>query len=131
MPKYAKFLNEVLSNKMKLVDNEKVMFIEECIAILQRKLPSMLKDLGSFTIPCTIGDYDFDKVLCDLGASVNLMSLSIFRKLEIGEMKPTTISLQLADRFIKHPRGIIEDVMVKVDKYIFQTDFIILDMEED
>ncbi|KAL5569891.1 hypothetical protein UlMin_026466 [Ulmus minor] len=117
MPKYAKFLKEVLSNKRRLEVNEKVMLTEE--------YP------GSFTIPCTIGDFEFDKVLCDLGASNNLMPLSIFRKLGLGEVKPTTVSLQLADRSIKHPRGIIEDVLVKVDKFIFPADFIVLDMEED
>ncbi|KAL5580496.1 hypothetical protein UlMin_012938 [Ulmus minor] len=117
MPKYAKFLKEVLSNKRRLEANEKVMLTEE--------YP------GSFTIPCTIGDFEFDKVLCDLGASINLMPLSIFRKLGLGEVKPTTVSLQLADRSIKHPRGIIEDVLVKVDKFIFPADFIVLDMEED
>ncbi|KAL5541132.1 hypothetical protein UlMin_044349 [Ulmus minor] len=131
MPKYAKFLKEVLSNKRRLEGNEKVMLTEECSAILQRKLPQKLKDPGSFTIPCTIGDFKFDKVLCDLGASINLMPLSIFRKLGLGEVKPTTVTLQLADRSIKHPRGIIEDVLVKVDKFIFPADFIVLDMEED
>ncbi|KAL5565150.1 hypothetical protein UlMin_028314 [Ulmus minor] len=131
MPKYAKFLKEVLSNKRRLEGNEKVMLTEECSAILQRKLPQKLKDPGSFTIPCTIGDFEFDKVLCDLGASINLMPLSIFRKLGLGEVKPTTVTLQLADRSIKHPRGIIEDVLVKVDKFIFPADFIVLDMEED
>ena len=103
------------------------MLTEECSVILQRKLPPKLKDLGSFTI----GDFNFDKVLCDLGASINLMPLSIFRKLGLGEVKPTTVSLQLADRSIKHPRGIIEDVLVKVDKFVFPTNFIVLDMEED
>ncbi|KAL6315159.1 hypothetical protein AAG906_037391 [Vitis piasezkii] len=112
MPKYAKFLKEVLSNKRKLVDNEKVMLTEECNTILQRKLPPKLKDPRSFTIPCTIGDFDFDKVLCDLGANVNMLSLSIFKKLELKEVKPTMVSLKLADRSIKHPRGIIEDVLV-------------------
>ncbi|KAL5549738.1 hypothetical protein UlMin_004969 [Ulmus minor] len=131
MPKYANFLKEVLSNKRRLEGNEKVMLTEECSAILQRKLPQKLKDPGSFTIPCTIGDFEFDKVLCDLGASINLMPLSIFRKLGLGEVKPTTVTLQLADRSIKHPRGIIEDVLVKVDKFIFPADFIVLDMEED
>ena len=131
MPKYAKFLKEVLSNKRKLEDNEKVMLTEECSAILQRKLLPKLKDPGSFTILFTIGDFKFDRVLCDLGASINLMPLSIFRKLGLGEVKPTTVSLQLADRSIKHPRGIIEDVLVKVDKFIFPADFIVLDMEED
>ncbi|KAL5560436.1 hypothetical protein UlMin_036647 [Ulmus minor] len=131
MPKYAKFLKEVLSNKRRLEGNEKVMLTEECSAILQRKLPQKLKDPGSFTIPYTIGDFEFDKVLCDLGASINLMPLSIFRKLGLGEVKPTTVTLQLADRCIKHPRGIIEDVLVKVDKFIFPAHFIVLDMEED
>ncbi|KAL5556754.1 hypothetical protein UlMin_038990 [Ulmus minor] len=107
MPKYAKFLKEVLSNKRRLEGNEKVMLTEECSAILQRKLPQKLKDPGSFTIPCTIGDFEFDRV------------------------KPTMVTLQLADRSIKHPRGIIEDVLVKVDKFIFPADFIVLDMEED
>lgn len=92
MPKYVKFLKEVLSNKRKLEANEKVMLTEECSAILQRKLTPKLKDPGSFAIPCTIGDFNFDKFLCDLGASINLMPLSIFRKLGLGEVKPTTVS---------------------------------------
>ncbi|GLU07084.1 hypothetical protein SLE2022_240580 [Rubroshorea leprosula] len=131
MPSYAKFLKEILSNKRKLEEYETVKLTEECSAILQNKLPPKLKDPGSFTIPCTIGNCHFDKVLCDLGASINLMPFSIFRKLGLGEVKATTVSLQLADRSIKHPRGIIEDVLVKVDKFIFPADFIVLDMEED
>ncbi|GKV44659.1 hypothetical protein SLEP1_g51821 [Rubroshorea leprosula] len=131
MPSYAKFLKEILSNKRKLEEYETVKLTEECSAILQNKLPPKLKDPGSFTIPCTIGNCHFDKVLCDLGASINLMPFSIFRKLGLGEAKATTVSLQLADRSIKHPRGIIEYVLVKVDKFIFLADFIVLDMEED
>jgi hypothetical protein len=73
----------------------------------------------------------FEKALCDLGASINLMPLFIFKKLGLGEAKPTTVTLQLADKSLKHPRGIIEDVLVKVGKFIFSVDFIILDMEED
>ena len=131
MLKYAKFLKEVLSNKRKLVDNEKVMLTKECNAILQRKLPPKLKNPRSFTIHCTIGDFDFHKVLCDLGKSVNLMPLSIFWKLGQGEVKPTMVCLQLVDRSIKHLRGIIEDVLIKVDKFIFPANFFVLDMEED
>ena len=107
-----------------------MMLTEEYSTILQRKLPPKLKDLRSFIIPCTIGDFDFDKVLCDLGANVNMLSLSIFKKLELKEVKPTMVSLKLADRSIKHPRGIIEDVLVKVDKFIFSADFIVLDMKK-
>ncbi|KAL5574623.1 hypothetical protein UlMin_016322 [Ulmus minor] len=93
MPKYAKFMKEILSKKRKLGDYEIVMLNEECSAILQRKLPQKLKDPGSFTIPCTIGSCNFDKVLCDLGAGINLMPLSVFGKLGLGEVKPTSISL--------------------------------------
>ncbi|XP_073030622.1 uncharacterized protein [Primulina eburnea] len=131
MPSYVKFLKEILSNKRKLVDFETVKLSEECSAILQNKLPPKLKDPGSFSIPCTIGTSNFNKALCDLGASINLMPYSCFEKLEIGEVKPTTISLQLADRSIKYPRGVVEDVLVKVDKFIFPVDFVVLDMEED
>ncbi|WP_217833218.1 retropepsin-like aspartic protease, partial [Picosynechococcus sp. PCC 7002] len=74
---------------------------------------------------------DVGQALCDLGDSINLMPLSIFRKLGIGEARPTTVTLQLADRSIKHPEGKIEDVLVKVDKFIFPADFIILDYEAD
>ena len=90
-----------------------------------------MKDPGSFTIPCTIGDSTFDKALCDLGVSINLMMLSVFKKLGLGEVKLTTISLQMADRSLTFPRGIVKDVFVKVDKFIFLVDFVVLDIEED
>ena len=70
-----------------------MMLTEECSTILQRKLPPKLKNPRSFIIPCTIGDFDFDKLLCDLGANVNLMPLFIFKKLELGEVKSTTVCL--------------------------------------
>ena len=104
---------------------------EKCSAILQRKLPQKLKDPGSFTIPNKIGNSIFKRALCDLGANINLMSLSIFKRLGLGEARPSTITLQLADRSLKHPRGVIEDVLVKVDKFTFLADFIMLDMKED
>ena len=131
MPSYVKFMKDILSQKRRLADFETVNLTEECNAILQRKLPQKLKDPGSFTIPCTIGNGIFERALCDLGASFNLMLLSIFKRLGLGEARPTTVTLQLADRSLKHPRGIIEDVLVKVDKFIFPEDFIVLDMEED
>ncbi|KAJ9135078.1 hypothetical protein P3X46_032297 [Hevea brasiliensis] len=97
MPSYAKFLKEILSKKRKLEDYGTVALTEEYSAILQNKLPPKLKDPGSFSISCIISNKKIDKALCDLGASVSLMPLSICKKLEIGELKPTTISLQLAD----------------------------------
>ncbi|XP_034203729.1 uncharacterized protein LOC117618238 [Prunus dulcis] len=131
MPSYAKFMKDIISKKRKLGEHEIVKLSEECSAILQRKLPPKLKDLGSFTIPCTIGTIYFEKALCDLGSSINLMPSSVAKHIGLGVINPTTVSLQMADRSITYPRGIIEDVLVKVDKLIFPTDFLILDMEED
>ena len=93
MPSYAKFLKEILRNKRKLKDYETVKLNKECFAIILNKLPPKLKDPGSFTIPCTIGNFHFDKVLCDLGASINLMPLSIMQKLGLEESKPINVSL--------------------------------------
>ncbi|GKV45791.1 hypothetical protein SLEP1_g52835 [Rubroshorea leprosula] len=131
MPSYAKFLKKILANKRKLKEFEMVKLNKECSAIFQNKLSPKLKNLGSFSRPCIIGNVNFDKALCDLGASINLMSFHVFRKLGLGEPSPTTVSLQLADRSIKYPREVVEDILVKVDKFIFSIDFIVLDMEED
>ncbi|XP_031270008.1 uncharacterized protein LOC116128425 [Pistacia vera] len=131
MPKYAKFLKEIITKKKRFEEHETVMLTEECSVLLLKKLPQKLKDPGSFTIPCTIGNVHFEKVLCDLGASVNLMPFSIYKKLGLEGVKPTTVHLQLADKSIKYPRGVVEDVLIKVDKLIFPVDFIVLDMEED
>ena len=93
MPSYVKFMKEILSKKRRLSDFETVNLTEECSAILQQKLPQKLKDPDSFTIPCTIGNSIFEKALCDLGASINLMPLSIFKLLGLGEAGPTTVTL--------------------------------------
>ena len=131
MPAYAKFLKEMLSNKRKLEEYGTIALTEECSAILQNKLPEKLKDPGSFSIPCALGNIQISKALCDLGASVSLIPLSICKKLQMGDPKPTSMSLQLADRSIKHPVGIIEDVPLKVGKLFIPVDFVVLDMEED
>ncbi|KAL5545312.1 hypothetical protein UlMin_009096 [Ulmus minor] len=131
MPNYVKFMKDMLTKKRRFGEFETVALTRECNAVLQNKLPPKLKDPGSFTIPCSIGNQYFGKALCDLGASINLMPMSIFKKLGIGQARPTTVSLQLADRSIAHPEGKIEDVLVKVDKFIFPVDFIVLDYEAD
>ncbi|XP_019150572.1 PREDICTED: uncharacterized protein LOC109147367 [Ipomoea nil] len=131
MPSYVKYIKEIVSNKKKSEEFATVHLNEECSAILQSKLPPKLMDPGSFSIPCTIGNTVVDKCLCDLGASINLMPLTLFNKLEIADMKPTTISLQLADRSVKYPLGVVEDILVKVGKFYFPADFLILDMGSD
>ena len=102
-----------MSKKHKVEGFKMISLTEECSAIVQRKLPKKEKDPGSFTIPCTIGDTTLINALCDLGTRINLMPLSIFRKLGLQEAKPTTIALQMADRSISKPWGVIEDVLVK------------------
>ncbi|XP_028798306.1 uncharacterized protein LOC114753764 [Neltuma alba] len=131
MPKYAKFLKDVLSKKKRFGEFETVALTEDCSAILQRKLPPKLRDPGSFYIPCNIGKHFNGKALCDLGASVNLMPLAVFNRLNLGDARPTTVTLLFADRSISYPKGIVEDVLVKVDKFIFPADFIVLDCEVD
>ncbi|XP_073279577.1 uncharacterized protein [Primulina huaijiensis] len=128
---YAKFFKDILTNKRKLEDHVTINLTENYSALVQNKNPPKLKDPWSFSIPCMIGDVVFHKALCDLCVSINLVPLSMFRKLGLGERKPTSMSLELADRSVKYPRGVIEDVLVKVDKFIFPADFVVLDMEED
>ncbi|XP_060959244.1 uncharacterized protein LOC115717351 [Cannabis sativa] len=128
---YVKFLKDILTKKRRLGEFETVALTEGCSAMLKSKIPPKVKDPGSFTIPCSIGGRDVGRALCDLGASINLMPMSIFKKLGIGEARPTTVTLQLADRSMAHPEGKIEDVLVQVDKFIFPADFIILDYEAD
>ncbi|GMI63455.1 hypothetical protein HRI_000014800 [Hibiscus trionum] len=131
MPGYAKFLKEAMSKKSRLVEFETVKMTEGCMSILHKDPPQKKKDPGSFIILCIIGDKFVGKVLCDLGASINLMPKSIFQKLGIGKARPTTVGLQLADRSYVHLEGKIEDILVRVDKFIFPADFLILDCEVD
>ncbi|KAJ9546995.1 hypothetical protein OSB04_019538 [Centaurea solstitialis] len=131
MPSYAKFLKDIMSKKKRITKYETVALTEGCSALLTNKLPPKQKDPGSFTIPCSIGGKEVGKALCDLGASINLTPLSIFMILGIGKARPTTVTLQLADKSIAYPKGKLEDVLVQVDKFIFPSDFIILDFEAD
>ncbi|XP_012472334.1 uncharacterized protein LOC105789511 [Gossypium raimondii] len=131
MPKYTKILKKLLTNKRKLDELSTVVLNEEHSAILQNKLPAKFKDPKSFTIPYFIGRLNVEKALVDLGASINLMPYKLFKQLGLEKPKPTRMSIQLAGRSIKYPRGITEDVFVKVDKFIFHVDFVILDMDED
>ncbi|GKC49404.1 reverse transcriptase domain-containing protein [Tanacetum coccineum] len=104
---------------------------ERCSAILLNKLPSKEKDPGSFTIPCQVSNLHIDNALADLRASISLMTYTMYEKLGLGEPKPNRISLELADRSIQYPRGVVENVLIKVDKFVLPIDFDILDMPED
>ncbi|XP_021975069.1 uncharacterized protein LOC110870173 [Helianthus annuus] len=131
MPKYAKFLKDLLRNKEKLGELSNVPLNGGCSAVVLNKLPGKLTDPGIFTIPCLFGNNTNTRALADLGASINLMPFSLYEKLDLGELSPTRMTLSLADRSVKYPRGIVENLIVKVDKFVFPADFVILDMEAD
>ncbi|GJS00054.1 DNA-directed DNA polymerase [Tanacetum coccineum] len=131
MLKYAKFLNGLLTNKARLEEACKIIMNERCSAVLLNKLPSKEKYPWSFTIPCDIGQLHIDNALTDLGASISLMPYTMYKKLGLGEPKATRMSLELAYRSIQYPRGIIKNVLIKVDKFVLPKDFVILDMPED
>nr|GEW28456.1 hypothetical protein [Tanacetum cinerariifolium] len=99
--------------------------------ILEDSLPPKEKDLGSFTIPCLINNICFEKALADLGASVSVIPYSTFTNLGLGELAASKLIIELADRTIKRSKGIAENVLVRIDKFIFPIDFIVLDMPED
>ncbi|XP_056697348.1 uncharacterized protein [Spinacia oleracea] len=130
MPTYAKFLKELLTNKAKL-EEETVSLLMEVSAIIQKKLLEKHSDPGSFSIPVKIGDLEPKNALCDLGASVSLMPLSMDQRLNVGGMKPTRMSLQLVDRSVRTPLGVLEDVPVQVGRVFVPCDFVIMEMEED
>nr|XP_016439702.1 PREDICTED: uncharacterized protein LOC107765549 [Nicotiana tabacum] len=104
---------------------------QTCSVVVNRPVAEKLSDPGSFTIPCTIGNFAFAKALCDLGASINLMPLVIYKRLGIGRARPTSMMLQLADRTVKRPFGILDDVLIQVGKFVFPADFVILDCKVD
>ena len=131
MPIYANILKGILSKKRKIADEGIVNLTAICNAVIQQKFPAKMKDPGSFTIPYSIGKYEFKKALCDSGASINLMPLSVVKRLSLGELTSTTITLQMADRSMAQQEGILEDVLFKVGKFIFPVDFFIMKMEED
>ncbi|XP_060183058.1 uncharacterized protein LOC132613012 [Lycium barbarum] len=127
--KYAKYIKDIVANKSRFTEYATVALTEECTSRIQNKLPTKLKDPGSFTIDISVGTQVVARALCDLGASINLMRSSIFRKLGLGVPSPTTIVLQLADRSLARPEGIIKDVLVQVGSLIILADFMILDFE--
>ncbi|GAV67714.1 LOW QUALITY PROTEIN: hypothetical protein CFOL_v3_11219, partial [Cephalotus follicularis] len=130
VPAYAKFLKDLCTTKRKLKTHipKTVHLTEQVGAVLSNKLPPKLKDPRAPLISCKIGNLQIDKALLDLGASVNILASSVYDHFWFGELKPTKVTLQLADRSLKVPKGFIED-LVKVDEINFQVDFLVLDME--
>ena len=123
------FLKDLCTVKRKLNVKKKAFLAEQASVILQNNNFLKYKGPGCPTISCFIGEYKIKKALLDLGASVNLLLYSVFQGLNLGELKPTSVTLLLADRSVKVPRGIIKDVLVQVDKFIYLVDFIVLDTQ--
>ncbi|XP_016458938.2 uncharacterized protein LOC107782569 [Nicotiana tabacum] len=131
IPGYAKMMKDLMSRKFNFQDLSTITLTQTCSAVVTRPMAQKLSDPGSFTIPCIIGSYAFAKALCDLGANINLMPLAIYTKLGIGRARPTLMLLQLADRTVKRPTGILDDVLIQVGKFVFPADFVILDCQVD
>jgi len=129
VPSYAKFFKDLCTVKRKLNVKKKAFLAEQVSAILQNNNALKYKDPGYPTISCFIGEHKIKRALLDLGASVNLLPYSVFQSLNLGELKSTSVTLLLADRFVKVPRGIVEDVLGQVDKFIYPMDFIVLDTQ--
>ena len=129
VPTYAKFLKDLCTVKKSLNVNKKAFLTEQVSAIIENKTPVKYKDPGCPTISMNIGGISVEKALLDLGASVNLLPYSMYKRLGLGELKPTSITLSLADRSIKIPKGTIEDVLIQVDRFYYPVDFVVLDTE--
>ncbi|RDX82374.1 Retrovirus-related Pol polyprotein from transposon 17.6, partial [Mucuna pruriens] len=139
VPKYAKFLKELYVHKRRKTKGSReigglvsaLTKNEELTVGTSRALPQKCRDRGIFSVPCTIGDCIFANAMLDLGASINVMPASIYRSLNFGDLEPTGMIIQLANRSIVQPLGVLEDVLVQVNELIFPADFYVLDMEEE
>nr|GEZ62398.1 reverse transcriptase domain-containing protein [Tanacetum cinerariifolium] len=131
MPKFAPMFKKLLNNKDKLIEVTKTLLNENCSAVVLKKLPEKLGDPGRFLIPCDFSEFDNCLALADLGANINLMPLSIWKKLRLPTLNDTKMVLELADRTISKPTGVAENVFVKVGKFYFPADFVVLDFVTD
>nr|GEY50498.1 reverse transcriptase domain-containing protein [Tanacetum cinerariifolium] len=121
----------LLTNKDKLFELARTLLNDHCSAVLLKKLPEKLRDPEKFLIPCDFPGMDECLALADLGASINLMPLSVWNKLSLPKLSPTCMTLELADRSISRSIGVAEDVFIKVGTFHFQTDFVIVDFDAD
>ena len=129
MPAYAKVFKDLCTIKRKHHVKKTAFLTELVSAVIQHKTPPKYKDLGCPMISCTIRDYIMEHALLDLGASVIFIPFIVYQKLELGELKPTLVTLQLADCSIREPKGMVEDVLVKIEHFYYPIDFIILDYQ--
>ncbi|CAM8996676.1 unnamed protein product [Rhodiola kirilowii] len=126
-PIYAKFLKDIVSGRRVFEEPSMVALNHECSALFSEQIPLKMKDPGRFTIPCSIGAASFEHPLADLGASVSVMPLAIYYELGLGGMRDTKMVMQLADGTTRRPKGLIENVPIKIDKFHIPCDFVVMD----
>ncbi|GKA00941.1 reverse transcriptase domain-containing protein [Tanacetum coccineum] len=131
MPKFAPMFRKLLNNKDKILELTKTPVNENCSAVILKTFPEKLGDPGRFLIPCDFPELDECLALADLGASINLMPLSIFEKLNLQGLTKTKMILELADRSTSTPTGIAENVFVKVGTFYFPADFVVVNYDAD
>jgi len=131
MPLCSKFQKDMLTQNSKYIHSDTIVVEGNYSVVIQRILPPKHNNPGSVNIPCSIGAVSVGKALIDLGTSKNLMLLSMCRRMGELEIMPTRMTLQLADRSITKPYGVIEDVLVRVKHFTFPADFVVMDIEED
>nr|GEU81451.1 reverse transcriptase domain-containing protein [Tanacetum cinerariifolium] len=131
MPKFGPSIKSLLTNKDKLFELARTLQNEHCLAVLLKKLPEKLGDPGKFLIPCDFPGMAECLALADLGASINLMPLSVWNKLSLLDLSPMCMTLELVDRSISRPVGVAEDVFVKVGTFHFPADFVVVDFDAD
>ncbi|KAL7583021.1 uncharacterized protein LOC111895517 [Lactuca sativa] len=129
--RYAKFLKELCTSKKKLKGNQTVKVCENVSAVLQKQLPKKCKDPSVFTVPCKMGNLFVPRAMLDFGASINVLPYSSYKTMGIGPKTKTRVIIQLADRSLVHPKGVLEDVLVQVNELVFLADFYVLDMGDE
>ncbi|GKC22353.1 hypothetical protein Tco_1024503 [Tanacetum coccineum] len=124
-------MKNLMGKKLRTEEDEEIRMNPRCSALLQNQLPPKEQYLRSFILRCSIGRLDFNNVLVDLGASINAMPLSMYKCLAIGKLEPINMVIEMADNTKCIPKGIVENLLIKIDKFIYPVDFVILDIVED
>ncbi|XP_071713164.1 uncharacterized protein [Rutidosis leptorrhynchoides] len=131
VPNQNRYIRSLLSTMERMPDSNKIPLSEECTKLHRDSLPMKLGDTRRFTFSCSIYQSGTIHALADLGASINLMPYSLFKRLELGDLLPTKVTIQLTDHTIRYPKGIDENILVKVDRFMYPTDFVVIDIKED